>query len=216
MNEIKEAIYFVPNKIFPNEVWKKIDDKYIKGIKDTYLISSYGRVYNWRTEKFLTPIDNSNHLSVHLRSIGNDNKSIDNNANIQRIMMTTFNCIDNFNNYDVDHIDNCSYNNIIDNLQWLTREENIKKEYNFLNGRKAISVNRGMDSHFAKLDDNTVNHICKLLSETNLNYNDIADRFNNVTEYDVSNIKNRKTWNHISKNYTWNHREKREIKYECN
>lgn len=203
-NVIK-PVYYLPEKLFPNEEWREITDKLIPGIQPYYIVSNYGRVYNWKDERMIAPIESSNHFTSHLRSVDKDGNSIDNTKATQRIMMSEFHPIDNIQNYETDHIDGCSFNNMLDNLQWLTREENIKKELNSTNSRHSLKQVRGENHYFSKLTDSQVREICRLLSDTNMSYPEIA-RSVGINASNIPNIKNRKNWIHISKDYVWPHR----------
>ena len=110
------------------EEWRFINSDYIKNCDNNYIVSSYGRIYNYKENRFLSPTPAGNYLRVHIRSHDENGKSIDNVKSLQRIMMTSFYPIDNMEDYEVDHIDGCSFNNYIENLQWLSREDNIAKD----------------------------------------------------------------------------------------
>lgn len=110
------------------EEWRFIGTNYIKNCNDCYMVSSYGRVYNYKENRFLSSTPTGNYLRVHIRSHDENGKSIDNSKALHRIMMASFYPIDNMEDYEVDHIDGCSFNNYIDNLQWVSREDNIKKD----------------------------------------------------------------------------------------
>ena len=120
------------------EEWRIIGTNYIKNCDDTYIVSSYGRIYNYKEKRFLSPNPAGNYLRVHIRSHDKDGKSIDNVKQLQRIMMTSFYPIDNMENYEVDHIDGCSFNNYLDNLQWLSKDDNIKKDIESNSSRTSL------------------------------------------------------------------------------
>ena len=103
------------------EEWRIIGTNYIKNCDDTYIVSSYGRIYNYKKKRFLSPNPAGNYLRVHIRSHDKDGKSID-----------------NMENYEVDHIDGCSFNNYLDNLQWLSKDDNIKKDIESNSSRTSL------------------------------------------------------------------------------
>ena len=134
----------LPEQLFPDEVWKIVTSKELEGVQPWYVISNYGRVYNFKENRFLRITEISNHYSSHFRCIRNgENKDV--TAYIQRIMMKLFFPIENCDRLEVDHIDECSFNNMLFNLQWLTREQNISKFYNSYYNRyiNQIQKNKG-------------------------------------------------------------------------
>lgn len=91
--------------------------KKIKGFEN-YGITSCGRVWSFKSNKFLKPrINRYGYFQVSL--CGNGKKT----AMIHRLVAEAY--IPNPNNYDtVDHIDNIKAHNYIGNLQWLTHADN--------------------------------------------------------------------------------------------
>ena len=196
---------FQPDNLFPNEVWVPITDAMVPNCKPYYLISNYGRVFNHETGRYLHASDASNHLSTHIRVTGEDGKSYDTTPTIHRMMMLAFNPIEGAENLEVDHIDNCSYNNILENLQWITREENIRKSLdNKYDRRYKTMAEEGKNKNSV----GDIRYVCKLLQETDLSYPEIA-KLTNVNKYIIANIKQHRSYNNISKDYTWPHREER-------
>ena len=85
-----------------------------------YGITSCGKVWSFKTNKFLTPRrDKKGYLCVHLTNGRKTSK----NAKIHRLVGLAY--ISNPNNLEtVDHIDNNKEHNYVNNLRWMTREEN--------------------------------------------------------------------------------------------
>lgn len=135
-----------------NEIWKDI-----KGFEGLYQISNLGRVKSLpkyiysrgypqlRKEKLLKPCyvgKYRNYLAVRL----NDNIQY----KIHRLVAEAF--IPNPNNLpQVDHIDDNKENNRVENLQWITNEDNRKKAW--LTGAITLEKNykRGKDSCHARI-----------------------------------------------------------------
>ena len=115
------------------EIWKDI-----KGYEGLYQVSNKGNVkslnYN-RTgeEKIRKPMVNNNgYLIVELWRNGKNKKLL-----IHRLVLMTFNPIDNMDKFEVNHRDENKKNNNLDNLEWCSRNYNIN--YGSRNQRSAQS-----------------------------------------------------------------------------
>lgn len=80
-------------------------------------VSNLGRVQDTLTKKFL-----DKELEDGYRGFSYNGK----NYRIHRLVMETFNPIENCNEMVVDHINGIKYDNRLENLQWKTSEENLK------------------------------------------------------------------------------------------
>lgn len=132
----------LPVGLFPDEVWVPVTDNVLKGIQPWYVISNYGRVYNFKNKRFMNCAETTNHLYCHFRCIV-DGKSKDVTYSVHRAMMLSFNYFPGCENLEADHIDECSYNNMLFNLQWLTREQNIAKFHNSYYNRYINQLQQG-------------------------------------------------------------------------
>jgi hypothetical protein len=117
---------------------------------------------------------------------------------VHRLVMETFNPIENSQNFQINHIDGNKHNNNIHNLEWCTRSENLL--HAFKTGLEEKPVGEKNPSN--KLTEKEVEEICSLLEKKELSYQKIADRYN-VSKGTISHIKNRRNWTHISKNYNF-------------
>ena len=99
--------------------------KDIKGYEGLYGITSCGRVWSYRRQKFLTPgVNDKGYLIVCLRKDG-QNKMY----KIHRLVAEAY--LPNPENLsDVDHIDNDKTHNYVNNLQWLSHKDNVRKSCN--------------------------------------------------------------------------------------
>lgn len=103
-----------------NEVWKDIPNF------EGYQISNLGRVKSFRQNKtdgkILKPRLNVwNYLQI---SLIKDGKTY--SKRIHRLVMETFQPLDDYANFEVDHIDHNKQNNTLTNLRWITKQENLK------------------------------------------------------------------------------------------
>lgn len=98
----------------------------IPGWEGKYSCTTDGRIWSHRSNKFLKP-SISKRGYAHTVLV-NDNKRYD--YRVHRLIAMTF--IDNpYNKEQVNHIDGNKLNNYINNLEWVTPEENIKHAKEF-------------------------------------------------------------------------------------
>lgn len=100
------------------EIWKSVD-----GFEGLYEVSNLGRVKslkrNTATNKVLKPHDTKKYLQVCLCKNG-----IKKDMLIHRLVAEAF--IDNPNNLpEVNHKDENKYNNVAENLEWISKIENL-------------------------------------------------------------------------------------------
>ncbi len=191
--KIETPIVFIP-KLFDDEIFKPLSiiDGY--KLKDYYYISNYGRIYSIYSYKFLSKeLGTDNHWLMPLAIVGGHR-----NFRVCRLVLETFNYFPGCENYIVNHKDgipNSEYADRLSNLEWSTLSSNAKHAYS--NGlKKALS---GSDCHFATIDENTAEEICKLISK-GINMRLIAQMFN-VGENVVYSIGSRRSWTKISSKY---------------
>lgn len=96
--------------------------KDIRGYEGLYAITSCGKVWSYKRHKFLKPNDNGKgYMSVYLFKDGKREKYY-----IHRLVAEAY--IPNPDNLEtVDHIDGNKEHNYINNLQWMTHEDNVRK-----------------------------------------------------------------------------------------
>ena len=99
--------------------------KDVVGYENLYAVTSCGRIWSYKYKKFLTPEDNGHgYLRVTLCKDGKVKKYM-----IHRLVADAY--IPNPNNLpQVDHIDNDKTHNYVNNLQWITGRNNVRKSCN--------------------------------------------------------------------------------------
>ena len=97
----------------------------VKGYEGIYGITSCGKVWSYRRQKFLKPFyDKNGYLRVQLCKNGKCKK-----YKLHRLVADAY--IPNPDNLpEVDHIDNDKTHNYINNLQWLSHKDNSRKSNN--------------------------------------------------------------------------------------
>ena len=106
-----------------NEEWKLIDFLSIK--KNQYLISNFGRVFSYAKNGLLSPAISNGYLTVQLSTIDGKRRTF----YIHRLVATAF-----VYNPDPDHLVEVNHknfyrhDNFYENLEWVTKEDNIMHE----------------------------------------------------------------------------------------
>lgn len=96
------------------EIWKTIKNY------PNYKVSSKGRVKNVKYDRIIKPSDNGRgYQCLNLLKNGKSKKSF----KIHRLVGITF-LINSENKKQIDHIDNNRQNNNVNNLRWVTNQEN--------------------------------------------------------------------------------------------
>lgn len=97
--------------------------KDIKGYEGIYAITSCGKVWGYRSQKFLKPKICKGYLRINLCKNG-----IKKTYSIHRLVAETY--IPNPNNLEeVHHINANKTDNYVGNLQWVTKQDNLAAMY---------------------------------------------------------------------------------------
>lgn len=111
-----------------NEIWKQIKEA------PDYSVSNFGRVrMNGRTiidsngvirtyQPHIVAVSYKKCGYLEVRLTVDNNKSI--YRTIHRLVLSTFNPVDNMENMEVNHKDENKHNNNLENLEWVTSKEN--------------------------------------------------------------------------------------------
>lgn len=171
------------------EIWKDI-----KGYEGLYQVSNYGRIKTlsrfkrskgFNKEKILSPgKSKSGYLTVLLYK-NNERK----NKSVHRLVCEAF-IKNKYNKKTVNHKDGNKHNNKLENLEWTTYSENgihaFKKGLN-----KPSKGEKNGNSILDKQKVLEIRCLCEKLSNAEVS------RILNVNKGTVSDVKLRKTWNHI-------------------
>lgn len=156
---------------FENEEWAEIIGYW------NYLISTFGRVWSWKSERILKPQQDSNYyLSVNLCRYGEVKR-----VGIHRLVGIAFIPRRPLAN-DINHIDGDKTYNYVGNLEWVTRKENMQHAirtelWNPLNSGvdprpvRIIELNKTFDSvracaRFLNVDHQAINNCLSGRSKT--------------------------------------------------
>lgn len=155
-----------------------------------YLINQFGEIYSIKKKRLLTPFYwNTNRKQkyklVHLIDVNKKQKTIA----VHALVCYCFNGPppDSLNDPVVNHINENKEDNFYKNLEWMERSTNSKIK---------TKNNQGMTNGSAKLTEEQVKEILKLLKEGEANQK-IAKLYN-VSDAQISRIKNKVNWRFIS------------------
>lgn len=161
-----------------------------------YHVSNYGRIYSEKTNSILsTQVNDKGYYSIILNNTG---------FRLNRLVLYSFNPVDNADQLQVNHIDGVKSNNRLTNLEWTTPLENTTHAY-----RTGLNTSYCENHPMAVFTDNDAIEVCKLLQkDPSLHPADIC----NILGYPidsshinfVANVRNKKSWNRISDKYQFN------------
>lgn len=196
MDQKPKPIFFIDNLIIDEE-FRQITEFVAPGIYPIYYVSNYGKVLNTMTGKVEKIFMRNNgywYVSVGAYNTYNSRKKF----NIHRLVLLTFNYIPGCENLQVNHIDGNKKNNCLTNLEWVTPKQNI--EHSIKTGLRTIF---GQDKPSAKLRDEDVHNICKLIVNKVPDAAIARDYYPQVSEANINSIHRRHTWKHISQYYNF-------------
>ena len=159
--------------------------KDIKGFEGRYTISNLGIVRSLLTGKIMKPyVTKFGYARVNLRiARSRDYKSYF----VHRLVAFAF--LENKDNLaEVNHKDCNRLNNRVDNLEWMSKEDNIR--YSFTHGNAS---NKGLKNPNAKLDLNDIKAI-RSLKATNRFYDTQIAKLFRVSSSTINKIINNEIW----------------------
>ena len=164
----------------------------IDGVKEgLYFIEEDGRIFSLYKKDYLKPRkDKDGYLKINLSGGSRKSKKY---FRIASLVALTFigKPPKTLSDPTINHIDGNKTNNHYSNLEWCERGKNSSIRKN-----KGIGIN----NHETILNESQVEENCKILVNTNLTLQEIANRFS-VNKSTINNIKQKKTWKNITEKY---------------
>lgn len=161
--------------LYEDEIFKFITEKEIQGIDIMrYMCSNYGKVYDIKRNVYVS-INGRNdlYLSVNLHTIYGIKTQL-----LHRLVAMLF--VEGDTTLTVNHKNGCKWDNSYRNLEWISQRDNLIHAIE-------MGLNyRGEDKPNAKLKNEQVHEICKLL-EFGTNYDEIVQKIPNISN--IPNIK---------------------------
>lgn len=178
------------------EIWKSLEYRYIK--LGMYDISNYGRVRNIKTGHIMTPCPSEKgYLMVCLQCTDGRAR----NVKLHRMVATIFVSGQTKQKNEVNHIDGDKNNCSAINLEWVTRQENIRHGFD----NNLIPHMKGELNGMCIFNEEIVRRVCETLV---MFKGSIYDTFlylaNNNCDCNkdlIQDIKYKKRWKYISDQY---------------
>lgn len=185
-----DAIYQLDNlSPIVYEIWKPITERSVPDVTPgMYYISNLGRVWSTYKNDFMKPhLNEQGYLKVWIGT---------RKYFVHRLVMIEFHYIENYQEYQVNHMYGDKLDNVDYCLEWCTNEENMR--HAVITG---LTLHRfGEDNPHAIISNEQAEQICSLLSERKYTIAEIAGIVG-TTRNVVSNISSGKTHKQISDKY---------------
>lgn len=101
----------------------------------------------------------------------------------------------NHDKFEVNHKNFDRKNNNVENLEWVTHQENIKYSYQY-NSKAQYIARDGIKNGRATFNDKEILEIRRLYNKENISIAEIALRFNSKSST-IGNIVHNQTWKHL-------------------
>jgi len=179
------------------EIWKPI-----KGFEEFYLITKDGNIKSverqicLKTHSYIRreqDIIQAKSLDGYYRIKLYNNTKKTKTISTHRLVALTY--LNNPNNYlEINHIDGNKTNNNVTNLEWCSKEQNVKHAYD--TGLKKRENYVGEACVFSKLTEQQVLSIREEYKTGTTSYPKLSKKYNTVIG-NIESIINRKTWKHV-------------------
>ena len=169
-------------------MWKELK---IDGLNKKYLINENGDIYDIKEDRLRKPeISKRGYLRVSFYLYGKYKKKF-----VHRLVLATFNPVENMDELQVNHIDGNKQNNNINNLEWCTNRENSEHAWKTGLCSNYICNKSGDEAHHKKLSSKKVKLIKQDLKD-GVSYRKIGEKYD-ISSSTVCQIANGITWKDV-------------------
>lgn len=167
------------------EQWKSLKGLVVNG--DNYEVSNLGNIRHVSSNKLRKPAKNNKGYQLVCLYQNNKVKGY----LLHRLVALAF--IPNIDNKpEVNHLDGNKENNVVTNLEWSTRTDNLRHAID--TGLQDVA--RGSNAGGAKLTEEIVREIRNLFASGTRTQKQLSEQFG-VSRRSVTNIINRTNWKHV-------------------
>lgn len=183
---------------------------YINGVLTKYTITKNGEVYSYYNKKRHKLKWCKNSSGYYCVNLYIDKKLY--RQYVHRLVAISFISVPNkylnkgynINNLEVNHKNGNKSDNCVNNLEWNTSKENTNHAFS----TKLRKIEYGENATDAKISNELANKICMMLEDNKYGVREISEKLQ-IPSSIVNNIKHKKSWLHISKNYDIDNHTKR-------
>jgi hypothetical protein len=172
------------------ETWKNII-----GFDGEYQVSNLGRIKSLKKNKLEKLLSQCNHTNGY-KYVSLSKNGVAKHYYVHRLVAESF-LLNSDNKLEVNHIDGDKTNNHVENLQWVTRQENVKHEFD--NGYGYVPNLKGENHGSSKLKESQVINIYIAYHKDNIRISDLSKKYN-ISESAIDSIVKNRNWKHITCN----------------
>lgn len=164
----------------------------IDGLNKEYTIDENGMVFDIENNRYKKSYINHKGYIYYTFYINGKSKLFF----AHRLVLMTFNPIENMEKLQVNHIDGNKKNNNIKNLEWCTQSENQRHAF-----RMGLISRKGTKNSQCKLSENQVIDIANMIMDGHT-IKEICMKYN-ISKSLVSAIRNKRLWTDLLKDYNF-------------
>lgn len=172
---------------------KRISDLY-PDIKDCYVIDDTGKIRNINTGNYIKINKNHNsYMRVSLMKKGGGTTSIQ----YHRLLMMLLKPVEGMEKLQINHIDGNKENNVLDNLQWVTSQENI--HHAIKTGLTDFSYLQGEKTNLSHYTEKDAKLVIDLLKSNKYTDKEISKITGFPVRSFIAKIRRKETWTYLTK-----------------